>query len=91
MRLIFSVFGLTTLASCGIIPDYQSPEPTIDTPSVWSSATNVSTTKPQPWMEEFNDPQLNNLIDEALLHNYDLKAAFARVSAAKAFSLAFRT
>jgi NodT family efflux transporter outer membrane factor (OMF) lipoprotein len=86
MRFFLTFFGLVYLSSCGIIPDYHSPNPTIEPPLAWSSSPSQSTLEPQPWLDEFNDPQLNKLIDEALLYNYDLQAVFARISAAKALS-----
>lgn len=86
MRLILSLYCLICLSSCGIIPNYETPKPIIEIPQSWSSINNSPETEPQPWIEEFNDPQLNKLIDEAIQHNYDLKSAVARISAVKALS-----
>ncbi len=36
----------------------------------------------QSWVESFSDPVLTALVQRALLHNYDLKSAAARVEAA---------
>jgi NodT family efflux transporter outer membrane factor (OMF) lipoprotein len=62
------------------------PKPSIGIPKTWSSVNNFSALPPQSWMEALNDPQLKQLIDEALLQNYDLKSAAARISSAKALS-----
>lgn len=84
MKKLVSLFCLLGLTGCGLIPDYHSPPPVIETPSVWSAAFETSATQPLPWLEELSDPQLKALIDEALLHNHDLNAAAARVAAARA-------
>ena len=86
MRFFLFLYCLVLLTSCGIIPDYQSPIPEITSPKTWNSSHNLTETNPQPWLAEFNNPQLNSLVNEALLHNYDLKAAAARVSSARAMA-----
>ena len=86
MRLFFSLIFLGLLVSCGVIPDYRSPAPEIISPQAWNSAGNHADTEPQPWLAQFESPQLNALINEALRHNYDLKAAAARVSMARAMA-----
>ncbi len=48
---------------------------------------------PQPWEPErrwwegFNDPQLNELIEEALGHNFSLQQSWARLRQAQAFAM----
>lgn len=79
MRLLFSLVSLLFLLSCGIIPDYQSPKTQFDLPQQWSNIDNLSMQPPQPWLDDFNDPRLKTLVDEALANNYDLKAAASRV------------
>ncbi len=86
MRLTLFFFVLICLSSCGIVPNYQSPKPTLEIPAVWTSGNTASVKITQAWLEQFNDTQLNKLVDEALQYNHDLKAAAARVSAAKALS-----
>ncbi|KAF3981392.1 MAG: TolC family protein [Methylococcales symbiont of Hymedesmia sp. n. MRB-2018] len=86
MRFLLTFLSLIYLSSCGIIADYHSPKHSIETPSSWNSTNSKSTAQPQPWLDEFNDSQLDKLINEALKYNYDLKAAAARISSAKALS-----
>ena len=66
------------LAACALGPDYQRPETV--SPQDWRidypKAAEVANTK---WWEQFGDPALDQLIDEALRNNLDIQAAAARV------------
>jgi multidrug efflux system outer membrane protein len=59
-------------------PDYQRPK--TESPGDWRidypKAAEVANTK---WWEQFGDPALNQLIEEALRNNLDIQAAAARV------------
>ena len=84
MRLRFSAAALATLAlgACmSLGPDYQRPS--VETPVQWPGAGQdeaISAT----WWKAYNDPVLERLIDDALLHNLDLRRAIARVNEARA-------
>ena len=84
MRLFLSCYCLFLLTSCGIIPDFKTPEPKIISPETWNNHHKQA--EPQAWLTMFDNPQLIKLVDEALQHNYDLKAAAARVSSARAMA-----
>ncbi len=87
MRSFFTFLSFFSISACGIIPDYRSEPPAILPPTAWSANfDSIVSSEPLPWLEELADPQLNALIEEALLHNYDLKAAAARVLAARAIA-----
>jgi multidrug efflux system outer membrane protein len=66
------------LCACTVGPDYQRPA--TEVPAQWRidypSAANVANTR---WWEQFSDPALNQLIEEALRGNYDVRIAAARV------------
>jgi multidrug efflux system outer membrane protein len=66
------------LCGCAVGPDYQRP--TVDAPAQWRidypQAADVANTR---WWEQFGDPVLNDLIEEALRRNLDVRAAAARV------------
>jgi multidrug efflux system outer membrane protein len=66
------------LAACTVGPDYRRPE--VSMPSRWriDTAQAVEIANPR-WWEQFGDPVLNQLIDEALRGNRDLVIAAARV------------
>ena len=67
-------------------PDYERPP--VTTPDVFrASATPTPDTKSiadLKWFEVFSDEQLQELIRTALVQNYDLRDAVARVDAARA-------
>ena len=52
-------------------------------PEKWSSE-EVDPVTVQPWLADFNDPMLTDLVKEALHNNRDLRAAAARLAASDA-------
>lgn len=66
------------LAGCAVGPDYVRPG--VTTPEKWrihyEQAADVANTQ---WWQQFGDPALDRLIEEALRENRDLRAAAARV------------
>lgn len=71
-----SVAALSLLSACTTTPP---PPPALDVPQ--GSAANVVSPN---WWTAFNDPRLDQLINEALTANLDLRAATARVDEARA-------
>lgn len=78
-NLLFAALGLILLSGCTIVgPDYAKPD--VSTPAGWTISYDAAADlTDRAWWQEFNDPVLNELIDEALVSNLDLKAATARV------------
>jgi len=83
--------GAALLGGCAGFPpkvgeDYKKPE--IAVPSQWSVAASSkksdSAQRLAKWWRQFNDPQLDKLIDEALAGSYDLKLAQAKLRQARA-------
>ncbi len=79
MRNIIISFLLTlTLFGCMVGPNYRRPA--VETPPLWRfeeiEAREVANTA---WWEQFDDPVLNELIQNALKENKDVKIAAARV------------
>jgi len=66
------------LSACAVGPDYKRPE--IESPKDWRieypQAAEVANTK---WWEQFGDPALDRLVEEALRGNLDIQAAATRV------------
>jgi multidrug efflux system outer membrane protein len=66
------------VSACAVGPDYKRPE--TESPKDWRieypKAAEVANTR---WWEQFGDPALDQLIDEALHGNLDIQAAAARV------------
>jgi multidrug efflux system outer membrane protein len=71
-------FIAATLLGCTVGPDYERPQ--TEVPPQWRidypKAAGVANTK---WWEQFGDPVLNQLIEEALRENRDARIAAARV------------
>jgi multidrug efflux system outer membrane protein len=77
-RLTLAVAVAALVAGCTVGPDYaRLPS---DAPTQWRidypKAAEVANTR---WWEQFGDPVLNRLIEEALRGNLDVRAAAARV------------
>ena len=75
---ILAVLVSFVMVGCAVGPDYTRPS--VDTPAAWRidypKAVAVANTK---WWEQFHDPILNELIENALRENRDVRIAAARV------------
>ncbi len=90
MRTSFYI-GITTavvmLAGCTVGPNYKRPQVAVPEnfrapdPLPESQGASLADLK---WFEVYRDPQLDNLIKVALVQNYDLRDAVARVDEARA-------
>ncbi|MGB5717494.1 MAG: efflux transporter outer membrane subunit [Gammaproteobacteria bacterium] len=77
-KLAVLIIALITVTGCTVGPDYVKPE--IDTPDEWRySIDDASGTVNARWWEQFHDPVLDALINEALVNNKDVRIAAARV------------
>jgi multidrug efflux system outer membrane protein len=77
--------ALIALAGCVNVPPRDPGALDIPLPHAWLAhpiATDGVTL--EGWVETFHDANLSALVQEALRRNYDLKAAAARVEAARA-------
>ena len=85
--LIAPVLAVALLTGCTVGPNYHRP--TIQTPNAFRSPTPTPTSDPTSladlkWWEVFKDERLQELERTALVQNYDLRDAAARVEAARA-------
>ena len=85
-RLLAALLLTCVTCTCVVAQKYQRPQ--VQTPSTFRGDTS---TQPDPqtlanlkWFELFKDEKLQQLIHEALTHNYDLREAVARIDAARA-------
>ncbi len=78
--------GLLSLASCASAPAIQKSGIEESVPSQWSTGTSAVSADSAlvGWWSQFQDPALDSLVVGALKHNFNLKAAAVRVTAAKA-------
>ena len=76
------------VSGCGLLgPDYKKPD--IDTPSNWNSGhSNVNESSPLmsdiAWWEQFKNPELNEMIHQALLNNNNIQIAIGNIAQAQA-------
>ncbi|RZS93636.1 efflux transporter outer membrane subunit [Aquimarina brevivitae] len=75
---IISIFLLIQACS----PKLKDIEAPIENPNMFSNNGKVAL--PEKWWHSFEDPQLNQLIDEALANNFNLTSAWHRMIAANA-------
>jgi multidrug efflux system outer membrane protein len=87
LKTAFCLISLLAVCGCTVGPNYQRPK--LATPAQFRApeplppqqAASIADAK---WFEIFKDKQLQTLIRTALEKNYDLRAAAARVEAARA-------
>lgn len=85
MRLYLFLL-LLLLTSC-VGPDYERP--VVAVPSTWKNHLPTGPSQNQKmvdttWWQNFHDPQLEELIEEAVASNLDYRAALARIQEARA-------
>jgi outer membrane protein, multidrug efflux system len=87
----FGVAAVVLLAGCAIGPDYKRP--VVADPQTFRglATAEAASLADLPWWEAFQDPILKELIREALLTNYDVQIAAARVQEARAGFVATRS
>lgn len=87
MRAAILATAVLIAAGCTSVgPDYQAPDATIG--ATWRQARESGLTDGAPvdgaWWHTFGDPMLNDIVEQALSQNLDLRAAFARLESATA-------
>jgi len=81
MRNLLLTITALMLAGCEVGPDYEQPK--LDMPRL-SDKEEMTIFRNQQWWSVFNIKTLNQLEEQALKHNADLKIAIANIDAAKA-------
>lgn len=83
-----TLYSLTLLlVGCSyFFPEYEKPKTNM--PSNWSSENSQITEKTVDlpylaWWQKFDDPELNNLIQAALIENSSMKLALANIQSAE--------
>jgi multidrug efflux system outer membrane protein len=84
--LAFILFaGLNGCINLG--PDYQRPEVGVEIPESYQNDRSEPVLSPvleDRWWQDFDDPELNALVEEVLERNWDLKQATARILESRA-------
>jgi NodT family efflux transporter outer membrane factor (OMF) lipoprotein len=60
--------------------------PNTQVPESWASQGTIGGTVQRGWLEQFADPRLTPLVEEALVYNADLRVAAARIDQAAAYA-----
>lgn len=82
-----AITGAMILSGCTVGPDYQAPQPQMPL-DFGESLPSQSQVDLAQWWRSFNDPSLDQLIDDAVKANLDLQLAQARIRQARAQLLA---
>ncbi|UGS92120.1 AdeC/AdeK/OprM family multidrug efflux complex outer membrane factor [Ralstonia wenshanensis] len=89
LGVALSAVTLAVLAGCANLGNSHSTQ-TLTTPSQLASTQSLPSQggqwPSQNWVDQFNDPQLRALVDEAIKDNPNLQVAFARVRASRAMA-----
>ncbi len=72
------------LAGCMMGPDYKRPETPLPAAFLEPSSGTAPLEVPSDWWKAYNDPLLNELVQDGLANNTDLRIAAARVEEAEA-------
>lgn len=79
------LLSAAVLAACAVGPEYRAPQ--VAAPQQFISAENAkfaSTETEREFWKSFNDPLLNDLIEQALASNHDIRIAATRLREARA-------
>jgi multidrug efflux system outer membrane protein len=85
LKILLLLLMTSCIVSCKTGPDYERPS--LDLPQDYKRATEIESEQPGlnlDWWRLFQDPDLNLLCEEAQETNYDLQAAIARLTQARA-------
>jgi len=85
-RLIILTVILLLSASCTPFKPKERPSPEGELPRTFS-LYGAESKPPARWWEEFNDPDLNALINDALTDNLTLREAWSRLDQARALAV----
>ncbi|MGE0775825.1 MAG: TolC family protein, partial [Sphingomonadaceae bacterium] len=87
MRLV-SLLALAGLSACAVGPDYQMPKPVAPPQAELTEATDLAAVSdaslPDRWWRLFNNPDLDRLVESALIYNSDVRIAAANLQRARA-------
>jgi multidrug efflux system outer membrane protein len=82
---LVAMISAVLLAACAVGPDYQRPKVATPDAFVGVDATQFSTQDVErEFWKGFNDEQLNEIIERALVANHDIRIATARLREARA-------
>lgn len=81
--IIFLAVLLSATASCAVSPKDTALDVYVHLPENWQANTQAGAPV-EPWLQDFSDEQLNALVAEALIGNFDLQRTASRVQSFQA-------
>jgi NodT family efflux transporter outer membrane factor (OMF) lipoprotein len=85
-RIIVAILLVSLTSSVALGQKYERPK--VDTPTVYRGAdappASPQSLADEKWFEVFQDQKLQELVRDALVHNYDLREAVANIDQARA-------
>ncbi len=85
-KLIYTAMTLLATLATGCAPTLEQSNLELPNEYIYNSSFSQDTcSSGMKWWEHFADTTLNAFVDEALLHNRDLRAAAANVEAARSY------
>lgn len=85
VRTLLACAALAPLAACAVGPNYRKPAP--EALGVPAAFTTPAPEGVRPdltrWWQNFNDPELNAIVDQALKNNLDIAQAVSRLRQAR--------
>ena len=85
MKKIVFVLSFIFISGCMVGPKYENPKVTLSETYIESSPSENILAPIASWWENFNDPQLNELIKIGISNNYNLKIALEKITEARSF------
>ncbi|MFC5049597.1 efflux transporter outer membrane subunit [Rubritalea spongiae] len=85
VKFLLPIAACISLAACSqLVKTHSQSSVTVQTPSSWKEASKGQNKKiSSGWLNDFNSPAMNKLVNEALNNNPNINAAAARLRAAK--------
>jgi multidrug efflux system outer membrane protein len=85
VRKFLGAIAVSMLAACAVGPNYRRPATPVDAHFVNATQPGFAEdTAVEQYWTRFADPVLNSLVDDAVAHNTDLRAAAANLQASRA-------
>ena len=92
LRIVLIAPLVAALAACALKSPPDAGEtraqalPNMTLPPQWTAQGGAAGAVASGWLATFNDPQLESLVREALVYNFDLRVAAARVEQAAGYA-----
>lgn len=83
-KFLIAILTAASFAACKVGKDYRRPEVALPEQFARTAATD-STIAKASWRQFFPDPALQQLINDALVNNFDLQVALKRIEAASSY------